>query len=118
MAGAAELDNKIYISGGGDPILQTKTSVKCYDLNTNTWSYVAKMNTPRSGHCLVSIYGRLYAIGGQNVDSIEVYDPENNTWTLLQHKMEGRIENTAACLAHIKYGHFLRGIIEDDPPSR
>ena len=47
MAGAAELDNKIYISGGGDPILQTKTSVKCYDLNTNTWSYVAKMNTPR-----------------------------------------------------------------------
>ena len=33
-----------------------------------------------------SLHGRLYAIGGDWVDSVEVYDPDNNTWTTLQHK--------------------------------
>ena len=50
-SGVAALDNKIYVTGGyefyaGD----TKSCVDCYDLDTNTWSQVANMNTARSDH--------------------------------------------------------------------
>ena len=46
---------------------------------------------------LVSIHGRLYAIGGfPAVDSVEVYDPKNNIWTLfLQHKLDGGVTGAA-----------------------
>ena len=56
------------------------------------------MNITRAGHSLVSLHGRLYAIGGDGVDSVEVYDPDNNTWTLLQHKLDGGVDETGACL--------------------
>ena len=49
------------------------------------------MNIARHHHSLVSLHGRLYAIGGDYVDSVEVYDPDNNTWTLLQHKLDGEV---------------------------
>ena len=79
--GVAALDNKIYVTGGGD--FGVMSSVDCYDSDTNTWSQMANMNIARSGHSLVSLHGRLYAIGGYRVDSVEVYDPDNNTWTQL-----------------------------------
>ena len=107
-AGVAALDNKIYVTGGyGNN--QNMSSVDCYDPDTNTWSQMANMNIARYGHSLVSLHGRLYAIGGHyivdgvggggyRVDSVEVYDPDNNTWTLLQHKLDGRVYNTGAAL--------------------
>ena len=103
-SGVAALDNKIYVTGGGDDDYQPMSSVDCYDPDTNTWSQVANMNCARKEHILVSLYGRLYAIGGRDADSVEVYDPSNNTWTLLQHKLEGRVASTGAglikCLMH------------------
>ena len=46
-----------------------------------------------------SVYiGKLYAIGGDGVDSVEVYDPDNNTWTLLQHKLDGKVAGAGAGL--------------------
>ena len=60
------------------------------------------MNIARYNHSLVSLHGRLYAIGGVGgfmggfrIDSDEVYDPENNTWTLLQHKVDKMYYNGA-----------------------
>ena len=87
--------HKIYVTGGYDCYADdTKSCVDCYDLDTNTWSQVANMNIARQAHCLVRLYGRLYAIGGKDVDSIEVYDPDNNTWTLLQQKLDGKVSHT------------------------
>ena len=94
--GVAALDNKIYVTGGGD--VGAMSSVDCYDPDTNTWSQVANMNIARSGHSLVSLHGRLYAIGGNDIDSVEVYDPDNNAWTLLQHKLDGKVFKTGAGL--------------------
>ena len=94
--GVAALDNKIYVTGGGD--FGVMSSVDCYDSDTNTWSQMANMNIARRGHCLVGLHGRLYAIGGRGVDSVEVYDPDNNTWTLLQHKLDGRVAGAGAGL--------------------
>ena len=101
--GIASLDNKIYVTGGQEDIGgQSKSSVHCYDPDTNTWSQMANMNIARSNHSLVSLHGRLYAIGGYRgwnyVDSVEVYDPDNNTWTLLQHKLDGGVLGTGAGL--------------------
>ena len=83
--GVAALDKKIYVTGGhhAQPM---SSSVDCYDPDTNTWSQVANMNIARHGHSLVSLQGRLYAVGGADVDSVELFDPDNNTWTLSNNK--------------------------------
>ena len=96
LPGLAALDNKIYITGSiGHQIM---SSVDCYDPDTNTWSQMANMNIARSGHSLVSLQGRLYAIGGDWVDDVEVYDPYSNTWTTLQHKIDGKVAGNGAGL--------------------
>jgi len=95
----AALDNKIYVTGGHDVGGgQRMSRVDCYDPNTNTWSQMTNMNIARYGHSLVSLHGRLYAIGGWGVDSVEVYDPDNKTWTLLQHKLDGKVFGNGDCL--------------------
>ena len=75
--GVAALDNRIYVTGGYGEDYQPMSSVNCYDPDTNTWSQLANMNNARWNHSLVSLQGRLYAIGGNDVDSVEVYDPDN-----------------------------------------
>merc|ERR1712029_712617 len=87
-----------YVSGGHGGDYQPMSSVDCYDPETNTWSQMANMNIARFGHSLVSLHGRLYALGGADVDSVEVYDPDNNTWTLLQHKLDGEVAFSGAGL--------------------
>ena len=96
-SGVAVLGNLIYVTGGFDCNLAQNT-VDCYDPDSNIWSPVANMNIARAGHSLVSLHGRLYAIGGWEVDSVEVYDPDKNTWTLLQQKLDGKVYNTGAGL--------------------
>ena len=43
------------------------------------------MNVKRSRVALISNSGKLYAIGGydglKNLNSVEMYDPESNTWS-------------------------------------
>ena len=105
--GVAALDNKIYVTGGFHGV-GAMSSVNCYDPDTNTWSQMANMNIARHCHSLVSLHGKLYAIGGHRysisnrygVDSVEVevYDPDNNTWTLSQHKLNGTVYDTGAGL--------------------
>ena len=93
--GVAALHDKIYVAGGklGENSEDLR-SVECYDLDTNNWTEVASMNFARAGYSLLSLRGRLYAMGGdgdddEDVGSVEVYDPENNSWTVLQDKIEG-----------------------------
>ena len=106
--GVAALDNKIYVTGGSDDDYESMSSVDCYDPDTNTWSQLPNMNIPRCGHGLVSLDGRIYAIGGKgdiiwrlggyNVDSVEVYNPDDNTWTILQQKLDGEVAYTGTVL--------------------
>jgi len=95
MPVVAALDNKIYVTGGDGEVGKL---VACYDPVTNTWSQVADMNMARYGHSLVCLNGRLFAIGGVGVDSVEVYDPDNDTWTLQQDKLDGRVFDGGAGL--------------------
>lgn len=55
QAGCAVLNRKIYVCGGWGDEGQALDSVECYDIITNTWSFVASLPTPsaaRSSHLL------------------------------------------------------------------
>ena len=100
--GVAALHKKIYVTGGYNAD-QPSSSVDSYDPDTNTWSQVGNMNIARAGHSLISLHGRLYAIGGYDVDSVEVYDLDNDKWTLLECKLKGKVTNTGAGLIKKHY---------------
>jgi N-acetylneuraminic acid mutarotase/Tfp pilus assembly protein PilX len=50
------------------------------------WTAMANMPSPRTGHAVATVNGKIYAIGGtQNLsaqlNTVEEYDPATNTWT-------------------------------------
>ena len=54
-----------------------------FDPQANTWTQLASMGAPRSGHTSAAIDGKLYVFGGHgNMEAapVEAYDPTSNTW--------------------------------------
>lgn len=106
--GAAVLDGKIYLVGGHNRVNGPITEipeVHVYDPAQNTWSEVAPLNVPRAKIAVVSMYGRIYAIGGwlwtdprTYFDVVEEYDPRDNYWRKVTHLPEPRAEIAAAVL--------------------
>jgi hypothetical protein len=94
----ATLDNLIYTVGGStkniichDTALGT---VQVYDPLTNAWSDKAPLQTPRLqiGLGADGVHHLLYAIGGTTaapnyaaLDTVEVYNPATDSWTIKQH---------------------------------
>jgi N-acetylneuraminic acid mutarotase len=89
---AAELNNKIYIVGGterygSDALLSGSLDVlEEYNPATNTSTERAKMSKARWDLGVVSVNGKIYAIGGTKsgegcLDCVEEYDPSSNTWS-------------------------------------
>jgi N-acetylneuraminic acid mutarotase len=89
----AVVNDKIYAIGGyyeeGEfpPLYYryTLATVECYDPITDTWSTLADMPTPRYGLAAGVVNGKIYAIGGNSNDSIELnvteeYNPDTNAW--------------------------------------
>ena len=80
--------------GGGDA---GQTAVELFDWKTNTFSMAAPLNAGRSmltAHTLPD--GRVIAIGGASMsaggvdapqDTMELYDPVANTWTVAPYKL-------------------------------
>ncbi|NDI36498.1 kelch repeat-containing protein [Chengkuizengella sediminis] len=91
------IDGKIYVIGGYG--LDTNrgsgyyplANVEVYDPETNTWTELESMEATRSYFSTEVIDGKIYAIGGRGdqaggtenlpLSSVEVYNPETNTWT-------------------------------------
>ena len=101
----------MYVTGGTtkDYDIALKTA-ECYDPDSNSWSSVADMNVARVSHCLVAANGMLFAIGGFEdgdygldimdetvIDSMEVYNPDTDTWTMIEEKLDGRVAYSGAC---------------------
>ena len=102
--GMAELDGKIYVSGGyegppaqrpafgvfGDtmPAPRSKDSggdtahMWIYDPAIGTWLAGANMPGVRAGHGFLAVDGNIYAIGGRGdaVSRVWAYDPHRNQW--------------------------------------
>jgi N-acetylneuraminic acid mutarotase len=90
-AAAAVIDDGIFVIGGrqsingpcsGGPYLAT---VEKYDIDTNTWSPVAQLPTPRSDLAAVARGGKIFVFGGCSstgvTGEVDMYDPQTNTWT-------------------------------------
>ena len=77
-------ENKIFVAGG----LRNGTKLKTceiYNISTNEWQLVAKLNVPRCYGSMVCLNGKLYVLGGennrnQNERSVECFDPANEQW--------------------------------------
>ena len=52
-----------------------------YDPATNTWETLANMSAAREGVACAVLDGKLYAIGGDGLSSVEVFDPSNDSWS-------------------------------------
>ena len=94
LARAAAIDGKLYVVGGIDGQNHTLNKLEVYDPVQDTWSSTEKqpMIKSRFSPAIGNINGKLYVAGGgrdnsENTgvphDSVEMYDPIQNTWVLL-----------------------------------
>jgi hypothetical protein len=103
FAGAAVVDNKIYVIGGrtnsidpGNPDpADVLSTVYEFDPSSNTWTRRADIPSPREGEIpgrnrmTTAVVGdNIYMIGGANypdrwLDTVQVYTPASNSWESL-----------------------------------
>ena len=94
--GAALVGGKIYVFGGRSYLMPDQAerfdgSMDIYDLTSGQITHGAPMPTPRAFFASVVVDGRIYAIGGSQMEGLqmwqsgvtEVYDPAANTWSKL-----------------------------------
>ena len=62
MTGVCAFDQSIFVVGGYDSVNQLPT-VERYDVDTNQWEYVARMNSPRSALGVAVVNNIIYAVG-------------------------------------------------------
>jgi hypothetical protein len=94
---ASVVNSKIYLSGGEEysstsPYYSETNVNEIYDPATNTWTTGTPIPTAVYGYASAVINGEIHVIGGSQtsslqgsgifVDSNQVYDPQNNTWSL------------------------------------
>ncbi len=90
-AGSCLINGKIYIIGGFDSSLRSLSSVWEYDPNNETWIQKTDMPTPRDQPTIAEIEGKLYLMGGWNLnistsalDTFDIYNPLLDKWELTQ----------------------------------
>jgi len=92
---SAVVDNKIYIIGGQDEFTypMNLALVQIYDPATDTWSFgasIPKIVTSAAAGATTGVWApkRIYVIGGMPAKSLigtnlnQVYNPENDSWTI------------------------------------
>ncbi|XP_077294958.1 kelch-like protein 25 [Arctopsyche grandis] len=88
---ASVIDEKIFVTGGRiseNGKLISTNKVQMYSVETNSWTYRAKMSHERLRHSSVAFKGKLLVAGGYNeltctnLDSVERYDPIADVWTV------------------------------------
>ena len=97
--GVELLDGKIYFIGGKDGVgAKNITST----FKTNQWETLAPMLTPREGLASTFLNGKLYAIGGQDLSSVEIVgNPDTNTWSV-EVALPGEVNHGTAIAVHGK----------------
>ncbi|XP_071071723.1 kelch-like protein 8 isoform X3 [Dasypus novemcinctus] len=68
--------------GSGDPF----RSIECYSIKKNSWFFGPEMNSRRRHVGVISVEGKVYAVGGhdgnEHLGSMEVFDPFTNKWMM------------------------------------
>ena len=85
---AVVIDGKIYVFGG-DTGSNDSMSQECMQsgevFDGKTWKLIRKMNHKRLGSSAVVVDGRAVVMGGYDGkyhDSVEIYDPRSNEWSM------------------------------------
>ena len=98
-AGAAVLDDKLWVAGGFDGRSRV-ASVEVFDPVSNTWDRTkSNMTSERRSHTLAVLGGELYAVGGhgrQGPGSVEKYDPRDDSWSIVPEMALPRFANNCA----------------------
>ena len=78
------LNDLLFVSGGLSGSKFSHSNVFQYSPFTNTWTEMKKMIETRHEHSLITLNGLIYAIGGfergDNVKTMECYNPATNEW--------------------------------------
>ncbi len=82
---AAVAINDIIYSFGGDasPAIQYFSGLEAYNTQSGTWTSKSPMSFGRQSLGGIAVNGKIYAIGGHNINSVpynEEYNPATNTW--------------------------------------
>ena len=75
---------KIYITGGKDEYTEYPNCL-IYDKKTEKIKRIMDMQNPRSYHTMVfnEIFGTMMVIGGEENNTVEIFDPLSNRWLVL-----------------------------------
>jgi len=76
--------DKLYITGGKDEYKEYPNSL-IYDRKTEKIKRIIDMQNARCYHTMVfcEVFETMMVIGGENNDSVEIFDPLSNRWQLL-----------------------------------
>jgi len=107
------LNGKVLVVGGNEGLGPIYTSTVLYDPATNTWSARANLGTPRAIHAATLLAnGKVLVTGGRDVigpaatssvtATVELYDPESDTWSALAPMGHARLGHTATLLPNGK----------------
>uniref|UniRef100_A0A665UEZ6 BTB domain-containing protein n=1 Tax=Echeneis naucrates TaxID=173247 RepID=A0A665UEZ6_ECHNA len=112
----AALGGPIYAIGGLDDN-SCFNNVERYDIESDCWSAVASMNTPRGGVGSVALGSFVYAVGGNDgvasLSSVERFNPHLNKWIEVSEMGQRRAGNGVSKLNGCLY---VVGGFDDNSP--
>lgn len=102
--GTSAVDGKIYAIGGGNPGIGLFSIVEEYDPAADVWTRKSDMLMRRSfepAESVISVNGRIYAIGGHNqrgevLSSVEEYHVATDTWIRKSDMTRERVQFAAS----------------------
>jgi N-acetylneuraminic acid mutarotase len=103
--GLAAVGGKVYAIGGRDGSSALE-SVEAYDPQLGSWALVASMSVKRRNHASVVLDGKIYAMGGFSIfgvggymlDTVEVYDPQTDSWQRVASMPQGLCGHAAVAM--------------------
>ncbi|XP_066279912.1 kelch-like protein 24 [Branchiostoma lanceolatum] len=111
----------VVVLGTSDIVMSVGKDVWLYHTELDSWSRLAQMNLDRDNYRLVVLYGKVYAIGGTDVDRftplafVEVYDRRQNKWTEGVPLPQPRGSHAVAVLDSSIY--VMGGFYDHDKPT-
>lgn len=121
---ACAINGKLYFIGGWFEE-ETLNIVEAFDPQTNRWTSMTPMPSRRWGHAAFAFEDKIYVIGGvldwplkEYYKTVEIYDPESDTWTTKRSKASsGMIPRWGfgTCVANRKV-YVIGGVDCWEPP--
>merc|ERR1711936_792635 len=110
---SAFIESKFFVCGGTiDPSFNRLPDKTCdaFDFSQQDWIKMSNMNENRHNSASVSIFGKLFVLGGHNgvsiMKTVEVYDPERQAWS---NSPEMQVELTGHCAVAYKDSIIVMG---------